>query len=108
MFESVACNNFTVNVTRLASPGNFVLTSCVPAVTGIQLSNSQRPNLPVVLMLLYGSEVEAVWSYTYSARVIDLTSLTVGTPLAGTAEGGEYVVLFAELRNSSHSDIQSY
>jgi hypothetical protein len=29
-----------------------------------------------------------VGSDIYSARVIDLTSHTVGTPLAGTAEGG--------------------
>jgi hypothetical protein len=54
MFERGACNNFAVNVKRLVSPGNFVLTSCVPAVTGIQLSNTQRPNLPVVLRLLCG------------------------------------------------------
>jgi len=91
MCERVACNNFAVNVTRLASSGNFVLTSCVPAVTGIQLSNTQRPNLPVVLRLLYGSEVEAVGSDTYSARVIDLASHTVGTPLA-VAGGGEHDV----------------
>ena len=88
MCERVACNNFAVNVKRLASPGIFVLTSCVPAVTGIQLSNTQRPNLPVVLRLLYGSEVEAVGSDIYSTRVIYLTSFTVGTPLAGTSEGG--------------------
>ena len=92
MCERVACNNFAVNVKRLVSPENFVLTSCVPAVTGIQLSNTQCPNLPVVLRLLYGSEVEAVWSDIYSARVIDLTAHTVGTPLAGTAEGGEHDV----------------
>ena len=104
MCERVACNNFAVNVKRLVSPENFVLTSCVPAVTGIQLSNTQCPNLPVVLRLLYGSEVEAVWSDIYSARVIDLTAHTVGTPLAGTAEGGEYVVLFGDLRNSCQSD----
>ena len=89
MYERVACNNFAVNVKRLASPRNFVLTSCVPAVTGIQLSNTQRPNLPVVLRLLYGSDVEAVGSDIYRARVIDLTAHTVGTPLAGTGEGGE-------------------
>ena len=92
MCERVACNNFAVDIKRLASPGIFVLTSCVPAVTGIQLSNTQRPNLPVVLRLLYGSEVEAVGSGTYSTRVIYLTSLTVGTPLAGTGEGGEHDV----------------
>ena len=86
MCESVACNNFAVHFKRLASPGNFVLTSCVPAVTRIQLSNTQCPNLPVVLRLLYGSEVEAMGSDIYSTRVIDLTSHTVGTPLAGTAE----------------------
>ena len=89
MCERVACNNFAVNVKRLASPRNFVLTSCVPAVTGIQLSNTQRPNFPVVLRLLYGSDVEAVGSDIYRARVIDLTAHTVGTPLAGTGEGGE-------------------
>jgi hypothetical protein len=108
MCESVACNNFAVHFKRLASPGNFVLTSCVPAVTRIQLNNTQRRNLPVVLRLLYGSEVEAVGSDIYSARVIDLTSHNVGTPLAGTAEGGEHVVLFGDLRNSCHSDIQSH
>ena len=77
------------------------------AVTGIQLNNIQRPNLPVVLRLLLGSEAAAVGSDIYSARVIDLTSHTVGTPLAGTAEGGENV-MFGDLRNSCHSDIQSH
>jgi len=89
MCEIVTCKNFAVHVKRLASPGDFVLTSCVPRRdrnSTEQHAASKSPGRPQVVLWLRSRSSGG--SDIYSARVIDLTAHTVGTPLAGTAVGG--------------------
>jgi len=53
MCERVTCKNFVVHVKRLASPGNFVLTSCVlhrDRNSTEQHAASKSPGRPQVVM----------------------------------------------------------
>ena len=59
MCEIVTCKNFAVHVKRLASPGDFVLTSCVPRR---DRNSTEQHAASKSLRLFYGSEVEAVGS----------------------------------------------
>jgi hypothetical protein len=108
MCERVACKNFAVHVKRLASPGNFILTSCVlprDRNSTEQHAASKSPGRPQVVLWLRSSssgewyiQCESYWPYgTYRWH-------TTG----GHSGRREHVMSFGDLRNPCHSDIQSY
>ena len=106
--ERVAYNNFAVHFKRLASPGNFILTSCVSRRdrnATEQHAASKSPGRPQVVVWLRSRssgewyiQCESYWPYvTYRWH-----------PTGRHSGRREHVVLFGDLRISWHSDIQSH